>query len=386
MERNVLLGDLCEFKYGDALRADRRIHGSVRVFGSNGMVGRHNKALTKGPTIIIGRKGSIGEVHWSEDACYPIDTTYYVDETKQPCDLKWLFYALQELHLTRLDKSAAVPGLNRDDAYQLALAFPDLGEQELAVALLDGAESLQRIRQLRQSLANSLRESAFYRFFGDPRTNPYGWDQCLIDDALDDSQYGTSRKSNSMRRGYPIVGMGNITSDGQVDLSELSFVELPEPEFKELRLKEGDVIFNRTNSTELVGKTAMWPGGTDAVLASYLVRLRLRRNFRPEFFVALLNTPYFKHIFQTRCRKAVGQSNVSPTLLREFPIYRPPTDLQAEFARFIKQHERTTMAEREGLRQAAQLRDSLRKRVFGSISNVDDPPAVARQFIEAMRA
>ena len=62
------------------------------MYGSNGVVGWHDKALTRGATIVIGRKGSIGEVNWSNGPCFPIDTTYYVEKTERPCDLRWLYY------------------------------------------------------------------------------------------------------------------------------------------------------------------------------------------------------------------------------------------------------------------------------------------------------
>ena len=94
------LGDVCEFTYGNGLTQARRKGGEVPVYGSNGIVGWHDEAATNGPTIIVGRKGSIGEVHFSETPCWPIDTTYYIDSTKKPCDLNWLYYTLLALDLT----------------------------------------------------------------------------------------------------------------------------------------------------------------------------------------------------------------------------------------------------------------------------------------------
>src|ERR1700685_4505488 len=73
--------ELFEFKYGKGLPKEHRNgKGTVKVFGSNGIVGTHDKAVTHGPTIIVGRKGSVGEIHFSPEACWPIDTTYFIDE------------------------------------------------------------------------------------------------------------------------------------------------------------------------------------------------------------------------------------------------------------------------------------------------------------------
>jgi type I restriction enzyme S subunit len=136
-------------------------------------------------------------------------------------------------------------------------------------------------------------------------------------------------------------------------------------EFAQLKLERGDVIFNRTNSTELVGKTTYWSQDFDAVIASYLVKLRLKKEMLSEFFVALMNMPHYKSMFQERCKKAVGQSNISPTLLKEFPIFVPPLSKQEEFASVVRRVEslRGRMAESE--RQVEGLFESLLSQSFG---------------------
>lgn len=125
----VRLGDICSFEYGAGLRADARQGGDVAVYGSNGIVGWHNQALTKGPTIVVGRKGSIGEVHYSVEPCWPIDTTYFISTTHIPTDFQWLSMALKALDLGSLNKAAAIPGLSRDDAYAQMIRLPPFDEQ-----------------------------------------------------------------------------------------------------------------------------------------------------------------------------------------------------------------------------------------------------------------
>src|SRR5689334_1587769 len=91
------LGEICDFTYGSGLPTHERQQGPISVYGSNGIVDYHNKALTNGPTIIIGRKGSIGEVHFSPEPCWPIDTTYYIEKPKLDVNLDWLVYLLRSL-------------------------------------------------------------------------------------------------------------------------------------------------------------------------------------------------------------------------------------------------------------------------------------------------
>lgn len=132
------LGELFELNYGDSLPKRSRANGTVPVFGSNGCVGFHSEAITHGPTIIVGRKGSVGEVVWSDVPCFPIDTTYFIESLKIPSSLKYVFFGLKFLDLPSLDKSSAVPGLDREDVYTLKLWFPStVGEQEELVSLIE---------------------------------------------------------------------------------------------------------------------------------------------------------------------------------------------------------------------------------------------------------
>jgi type I restriction enzyme S subunit len=108
--------------------------GDYAVYGSNGQVGRHDSGLTSGKTIIVGRKGSIGEVHFSEYSCWPIDTTYFIDESCTDCDLEWLFYSLRYLRLDTLNKASGVPGLNREDAYKQEVCQPTTKKAQQRIA------------------------------------------------------------------------------------------------------------------------------------------------------------------------------------------------------------------------------------------------------------
>ena len=79
--KSVSLGDICTFNYGKALPEIARNGGDTPVFGSNGVVGFHDRSITHGKTIVIGRKGSFGEVNFSDIPSWPIDTAYFVDES-----------------------------------------------------------------------------------------------------------------------------------------------------------------------------------------------------------------------------------------------------------------------------------------------------------------
>lgn len=113
------LGDCTEFLYGKALKAEERIAGNYPVYGSSGIVGYHNSPLVKEAGIIVGRKGNVGHVFMSNQPFYPIDTVYYI---KSPLPKHYLYRSLQGMNF--LNNDAAVPGLNRNQAYSLNMIIP----------------------------------------------------------------------------------------------------------------------------------------------------------------------------------------------------------------------------------------------------------------------
>ena len=113
------LSDLVSLEYGKAMKADERSGQGFPVVGSSGIVGRHSEALVKGPGIVVGRKGNVGSVIWLDEDFYPIDTTYYI---KTEVNLPWIYYLLQQMSFLNAD--AAVPGLNRKQAYSNIVFMP----------------------------------------------------------------------------------------------------------------------------------------------------------------------------------------------------------------------------------------------------------------------
>jgi type I restriction enzyme S subunit len=145
------LGEEITLSYGKALKAGDRRDGTIPVYGSSGIIGYNDDAFVDGPGIIVGRKGNVGSVHWCDDDFFPIDTTYYVETN---VDLHYVYFNLREQHF--INNDAAVPGLNRNQAYSLPLLIPSsdvLDRFKRVITLLFGQErNLRRRNQvLRQT-------------------------------------------------------------------------------------------------------------------------------------------------------------------------------------------------------------------------------------------
>ena len=129
-------------EYGKSLPENKRISGDFPVYGSNGVIGYHNDFFLNAPCIIVGRKGSAGEINWSDQNCTPIDTTFYVnllDETTT--DLKFIYHLLKSLNLPSLKAGSGPGGINRNNVYSLRIPSPPLNVQKLLVAEIEQLEA-----------------------------------------------------------------------------------------------------------------------------------------------------------------------------------------------------------------------------------------------------
>lgn len=126
-------GEIVTLNYGKALKESDRIDGQFPVLSSSGITGTHIDYMVKGPGIVVGRKGSAGNVIWVEKDFWTIDTAYWVSLKKNDIDLKWVYLLLQSLNLVDLAITTAIPGLNRDDAYEQIVYIPPIDEQKKIV-------------------------------------------------------------------------------------------------------------------------------------------------------------------------------------------------------------------------------------------------------------
>jgi type I restriction enzyme S subunit len=160
-----------------------------------------------------------------------------------------------------------------------------------------------------------------------------GWPRATLGNVIVEAKYGTSVRAASESGGIAVLRMNNIASSGHLDLRDLKYAQLPDEERMALILKQGDLLFNRTNSRELVGKTGLWTESIEAVPASYLIRVRVdRQQVIPEYVWAYMNTRFMKQVLFERARRAIGMANINAQELRSLPFIKPPIETQKEFA------------------------------------------------------
>ena len=135
------INDIAHLHYGDGLKESDRREGPYPVVGSSGIVGKHCEYRVTGPGIIIGRKGSAGEVVWIDDDFWPIDTTYWVELKDKKVIMEFLFYLFKSLNLPVFIITTAIPGLNRDDVLAKKIKIPELSIQKNVVRRFKSIQS-----------------------------------------------------------------------------------------------------------------------------------------------------------------------------------------------------------------------------------------------------
>jgi type I restriction enzyme S subunit len=229
-------------------------------------------------------------------------------------------------------------GFNATKLKEVEIPLPPLEEQRHIVArieeLFDRIQEAQRLRGAAEEGAQRLTSAALDEVFKD--TEARGWPVKIVGDIIEGKpQYGTSKKASEDSIGVPVLRMGNIV-DGRISFDNLKYMALAPDEEQKYLLRDGDILFNRTNSAELVGKTAVYPGGRRAVFASYLIRI-MADPIRaiPRFVAAYINSAAGRQYIQLQLARAIGQANVNAKKLIAMPIPVPPLPEQRRIVDYL---------------------------------------------------
>lgn len=249
------------------------------------------------------------------------------------------------------------------DVARLALPLPPLPEQRRIAAILDKADALRAKRREAIAKLDQLLQAVFLEMFGDPVANPREWPIGCIGDMLESVKYGTSEKA-SPDGPVPILRMNNITAIGEMELTDLKYVNLPTKELEKYLVRPGDLLFNRTNSKELVGKTAVYDGPEPMAFAGYLVRGRVSDRYSPEYISAYLNSRWGKQKLRGMCKSIVGMANINAQEFAGISIAIPSSEAQQRFARLVSGMRARKRDLREQMRAFDRLFSALQSNAF----------------------
>lgn len=344
---------------------DLKDHG-FPVYGANGIIGYWNEYNHEKETLTIACRGTCGTVNIAEQKSYVNGNAMCLDELSDDVDLKYLYYYLKGYDFSEIISGTTIPQVTIEGLKKVAVAIPSKERQHELATIFDKVSEVISNRQQELQKLDELAKARFVEMFGTYPANEKGWTTGTIRDLVTEVRYGSSRKSADGDSGkYPYLRMNNITYGGELDLSDTKTIDVPEEELPKCTVRRGDVLFNRTNSKELVGKTCVYNRDEMMVLAGFVVRVRLNEQMLPEVMSGFLNTDFSKQMLLGMCKAAIGQANINAQELQNIGIYIPPMDLQKEFVAFKEQLDKSKVAVQKSLDEARLLFDSLMQQYFG---------------------
>jgi len=284
---------------------------------------------------------------------------------------KFLFYYLKSIRPQVLNDAygGAQPHISQGNVKQLKIPLPPLGEQKKIAAILDATDDYRQKTKALIDKYDQLTQSLFLDMFGDPVTNPRRFEIVTVRDIIEEAKYGTSSKADENGT-FPYLRMNNITYKGHMNYDNLKFINIADDQLHKYETKKGDILFNRTNSKELVGKTGIITTDEKMVLAGYLIRVRMKEGYNPYFLWSHLNSRWAKLTLENMCKSIVGMANINAQELQNLLVMNPPLKIQNQFAERVQAIEAQKTKAQASLAQAEDLFNSLLQRAFkGELTN-----------------
>ena len=355
----VKAGNLQELSNGASIDAIQKV--------SNEVAATHGLKLQRKGSVLFAKSGMSclkGYVYVLPEDAYIVSHLACV--TPMGVDSDYLCYYFRFHRPNKLVKDAAYPSISLADIGCLEIEIPEGNEVTQIVDALKRVESIINLHCQQLTALDTLIKARFVEMFGTFPTNEKGWKSGTIRDLVTDVRYGSSRKAADGDSGqYPYLRMNNITYEGELDISDIKTIDIPDEELPKCTVRRGDVLFNRTNSKELVGKSCVYNRDEMMVLAGFVIRVRLNGRMLPEMLSAFLNTSFSKHMLLGLCKAAIGQANINAQEMQNIGIYIPPIECQKEFVDFKAQVDKSKAVVQKALDEAQTLFDSLMQQYFG---------------------
>jgi type I restriction enzyme S subunit len=257
---------------------------------------------------------------------------------KNLINARYLFYQFSYLYLIGKVKkyqnqTTGLFNLKLPRYLDVEIKIPNKEQQVLVVAQLNKIQELINERKETIVLLDDYKLSLFLEMFlENPESNKWEFKVISKTKIFESTQYGTALKANDEGNGMPVLRMNNITYSGKISLDNIKWVEFSDTEKEKLELNDRDVLFNRTNSPKLVGKTGVWAEGNGYTFAGYLIRIVLNESLmNPYYFSGYFNSHYGKKVLANKARPSGSMSNLSATTLRKQKILIPPINLQIKY-------------------------------------------------------
>lgn len=269
------LGGIISLEYGKPLLDSQRdSSGLYPVYGANGIKDRTNEFYWDKPSIIVGRKGSAGEINITESKFWPLDVTYFIKFDEELYNLRFLYYLLKTLNLPQLAKGVK-PGINRNEVYSVEVCVPEsITEQHRIVSILDKA--FTEIDKAKKNTEENIKknkelfEAKLQSVFSNVSED---WTRKRLEE-ITNIEYGYTERAKD-KGDYRYIRITDIDKEGNLEPENKMFIAYSK-EAEKFVLEDGDLLMARTGAT--FGKVLLYRDIEKSVFASYLIKISFKEN------------------------------------------------------------------------------------------------------------
>ena len=373
----VRLGDVATYINGFAFKpSDWKKEGLpiVRIQNLNNEDAEFNytdkavdcKHLIDDGDVLISWSASLGVYIWNRGKALLNQHIFKVVFDKREVDKTYFTFAIMRIldEIARKTHGSTMKHITKTHFDNTLIPLPPIDIQTQIARKLSVVSELLTLQKSQLEKMDQLIKSVFFEMFGDPVLNDRGWKKGIIGDLAKSINYGTSQKASTEPKGIPILRMNNITYQGSIDYSDLKYIALNETDKKKYLVHKGELLFNRTNSRELVGKTAVYKRDEPMAFAGYLIRLVPNEKANSEYISGYLNSSRGKKILYGMAKNIVGMANINAKEFSSIPIPMPPVSLQNKYADIVSKIEEQKSLVKQSIDETQRLFDSLMSKYF----------------------
>lgn len=360
----VKLSDICSPKQWKTIPTSDLLNEGYPVYGANGIIGYYNEYNHENPVVTVTCRGATcGSINITVPKAYVTGNAMCLDDLKNDIEIEYLYYCLKHYDFKNVISGSAQPQITRQGMDKIYIMLCSREEQRDIVNKLKKTEKVIKLRKQELQLLDDLAKARFAEMFGDPVSNPYGYDKVALSDLADIKigPFGSLlHKEDYIVGGHPLLNPshivdGRISPDNKLTISDEKYKEL-----SAYQLKTGDVVMGRRGE---MGRCAVvseegFLCGTGSIL------IRTKGDVTADYIQKTISFPSFKKTIEDM---AVGQTmpNLNVPIVSSFEIIKPPIEVQDRYYALVEQVDKSKVEIQKALNKTQMLFDSLMQEYFG---------------------
>ena len=357
--------DVLEIKNGRNQKQVENPNGKYPIYGSGGIMGYADDYICEPYTVIIGRKGTINNPIYVETPFWNVDTAFGLQAKKDILHPKYLYYFCVHFDFEALNTTVTIPSLTKANLLNIHIPLPPLAEQTEIVDTLTSVDELIKIKKQQLELFDELTKSRFIELFGDPETNPYGWEITTVGEVCSSivrGPFGSALKKEFFvepnETTYKVYEQKHAIQKS----ATIGTYYVTAEKFDELRRFEcvaGDILMSCSGT---MGELYQLPEGCEKGLINQaLCKFTLNKKILPIVFLT-----YMKQTIGNLETKGSGIQNIAAvSYVKAMPINLAPMEVQEQFAAFVEQTDKSKLAVQQSIAELEELKKSLMQKYFG---------------------